>query len=703
MKDKSFDYISLKRLATSYLENGTERIELAGFQRGAAWKAWNVEALWDSLLRWFPIGSLLLARANEFIDVGTIKPQISKSGNPQNLSEENTEEDLFLLIDGQQRSNAIALGFIPYYHPYFIDSGARLWIDLGEPNNPDSKKFDFYLCTLDDPFGENISFNQKRNALESINQGGKDDSELNLFETYPVKAKLPVPFAEFIDILSKHSNWNEIRVQLLSESTLNLPTQTHKVVTKKLVADPSWKVREEILVSIRKVILEEEYKIPVVLFRKRENHVTSKELGKLFERINVNGVTPPQAELFFSALKLMYPKIGDFVAEVNRNEEIKGLLKPTQIILSSIRVINPDITEVSTSNFERITNEHGKELLSLLENEVSGISKFSQIMLKAYKVLHYQGKGDYGLPKQLIQRLRPRVWHNILLWIYINHNNTTNDIPEDDRFNIVRFAILDLMDYFIFTSWWAGYSRYVNNHSFYKLLKDATIIQPGFSAQGIFDQVRKRVQWDNIQNIPQLHILSPQEYFNWIIPGSDNKVNWNSFSAGDIILMYAQREYLYQWESLNDIDKDHIIPYSWMNFAGPNTTSHFWKVETNSVKEGRSPVINNPGNFRYWPASLNRQYQDARPSIKHIHKNDYSLDIDHQKRGLKATTNVLEASSITLEIVELIDQLELLKISMKDERKWTTEQYDLFTKIIYKRCFLMYEELYTTLRLNEIH
>ena len=79
--DSSFDFISLKRLAKSYLENtGTERIELAGFQRGAAWKGWQVEALWDSLFRWFPIGSLLLARSTEFSDVGSREPNLHQLG-----------------------------------------------------------------------------------------------------------------------------------------------------------------------------------------------------------------------------------------------------------------------------------------------------------------------------------------------------------------------------------------------------------------------------------------------------------------------------------------------------------------------------------------------------------------------------------------------------------------------------------------------
>ncbi len=59
---KSFGLISLIDIAKAYLGETNERIGLPGFQRNAVWNEIRVEELWDSLLCYFPIGSILLAR-----------------------------------------------------------------------------------------------------------------------------------------------------------------------------------------------------------------------------------------------------------------------------------------------------------------------------------------------------------------------------------------------------------------------------------------------------------------------------------------------------------------------------------------------------------------------------------------------------------------------------------------------------------------
>ena len=59
------------------------KVRIPAFQRGLVWKPRQVELLWDSILRGFPIGSFVLSE----------------------------EADGYYLMDGQQRFNAIALGY----------------------------------------------------------------------------------------------------------------------------------------------------------------------------------------------------------------------------------------------------------------------------------------------------------------------------------------------------------------------------------------------------------------------------------------------------------------------------------------------------------------------------------------------------------------------------------------------------------------
>jgi uncharacterized protein with ParB-like and HNH nuclease domain len=69
---------SLKEIADWTKPNSI--VEIPALQRGLVWKPRQVELLWDSLLRGFPIGSFMLSDV-----IG---------------------EDKFYLMDGQQRYNA---------------------------------------------------------------------------------------------------------------------------------------------------------------------------------------------------------------------------------------------------------------------------------------------------------------------------------------------------------------------------------------------------------------------------------------------------------------------------------------------------------------------------------------------------------------------------------------------------------------------
>ena len=81
-------------------------VRIPAIQRGLVWKPHQVELLWDSILRQFPIGAFTLSH----------------------LHTEGT--DIYNLIDGQQRWNAVGLGYGTLSHEDCI-----LWFDL----KPDDK------------------------------------------------------------------------------------------------------------------------------------------------------------------------------------------------------------------------------------------------------------------------------------------------------------------------------------------------------------------------------------------------------------------------------------------------------------------------------------------------------------------------------------------------------------------------------------
>jgi uncharacterized protein with ParB-like and HNH nuclease domain len=71
------------------------RVELPPLQRNAVWRPHQTELLWDSLLRGFPIGSLLLTPYHSSRGTRRAEYQVDSDREPK-----------YHLLDGQQRWNS---------------------------------------------------------------------------------------------------------------------------------------------------------------------------------------------------------------------------------------------------------------------------------------------------------------------------------------------------------------------------------------------------------------------------------------------------------------------------------------------------------------------------------------------------------------------------------------------------------------------
>ncbi len=111
------DVISLHEIANWQLapETGEIRAALPALQRGFVWKVRQVEELWDSIIRKFPVGAFLLSPYNE-------KQGKQRFKYEQKYHETNAiaSQPTHHLLGGQQRSTAIALGFMDIWSEYRI-------------------------------------------------------------------------------------------------------------------------------------------------------------------------------------------------------------------------------------------------------------------------------------------------------------------------------------------------------------------------------------------------------------------------------------------------------------------------------------------------------------------------------------------------------------------------------------------------------
>src|ERR1700677_1494004 len=97
---KDIDTVPLVEYIRWFLDNNSPKydlIQLPPIQRNAVWNVAQIERLWDSVLRGFPIGSFLLARRKKG---DTARDIDSKRQN-------KSENDGYFLLDGQQRTRAL--------------------------------------------------------------------------------------------------------------------------------------------------------------------------------------------------------------------------------------------------------------------------------------------------------------------------------------------------------------------------------------------------------------------------------------------------------------------------------------------------------------------------------------------------------------------------------------------------------------------
>lgn len=202
----SLSEIAAWQIANPPAKPGPIVAALPALQRGAVWKVKQIEELWDSMLRRFPIGSFVIAPPN-----GSLKQQDFKLQSDDG----DTPVPTHLLLDGQQRATGIALGFYDIWEHNIKDAKSALWLDLAAPPASRDADFIFRVVTRAHPWGykrvdpeETLSAHQIRAALlafQAVNHAdGARPEEFLLRQTWPWDADAPIPLALLIEAVNAH-------------------------------------------------------------------------------------------------------------------------------------------------------------------------------------------------------------------------------------------------------------------------------------------------------------------------------------------------------------------------------------------------------------------------------------------------------------------------------------------------------------------
>jgi hypothetical protein len=304
----------------------TKKVSLPTVQRGFVWSPSQIENLWDSLLRGYPVGAFVLA---------------------------NNGKLGYEILDGQQRATAICLGFSK---DTFRDSQdhIKVFIDLEKPNVEDNRKFIFRVITRSHPWGYRKNETNKTLTSENIRKAmdlynTTDPLTTDLSHFFPFDADFPLPFYFFINEgldkgdldqliikISKWEHWDKIlnnwkgkasNASIKEEDIQTVLKQKieiiYKAVTEMLDIDNGQKI-PALYMDLNKFNKDEE----------NQKEETADEIENLFVRLNSGGTQLTGEELNYSILKAHLSRETQDIIE----NACKTLFRPSRFITVAYRL-----------------------------------------------------------------------------------------------------------------------------------------------------------------------------------------------------------------------------------------------------------------------------------------------------------------------------------------------------------------------------
>lgn len=540
------------------------KVKIPALQRGLVWSPKQVEFLWDSLLRGFPIGNFIFS---------------------ESISNEKGDDKEFDLMDGQQRFNSIFLG-------YNNSPKNILWLDLAPTNDPNStRKFFVKVTTEAHPWGyknddlcSRLNVSDKRTALKYFGLNDKNiyNDEINLEDTWPLFSGLPIPLSYFLhartcdenkfyeDVICTINRNTNIKVFNFKDNNETIHSEEIKRTIKSLY--PVFSNLREYKICCTVLPLEvldnaskkEDFK---------ESNTTSLEI--LFNRLNTGGTAISKMDLRYSAIKAYWPNIK---AENDRLAE--KYLDPSELIMLVFRLA---LTTDESVYF--------KEALSIKE-----IRDLSSDVEKKKKIENiYQKLGG--------------ILECIDTWLGVTNSSRQECTPTFIRTSIARKS----PDVYLLLMYFGLKGIDIDG----KIIKALAFILHWFygnnkkeAVKTIFSFCKEEISLDNIKKgISQaqhdrniLPIYSPRfikrdyEKYNggekwiqhekWKISNLSNfeayrqlfdRICWYGSAEAKEMLIFSEREFFYNhfkkydparrdlWETYNrPWDYDHIIPQEWV-------------------------------------------------------------------------------------------------------------------------------------------
>lgn len=531
---------------------------IPALQRGLVWKPRQVELLWDSILRGFPIGSFMLS------DI------VNKEGSGK-----------YYLMDGQQRYNAISIGFNTVKA-----ARAVLWIDLLPPSSKNStRSFWIKATTTPHPWGykndddaNRLNTAEKRKALKEFNlKGNIYNDHFSLEETWPVEANLPIPLFCLLKAAEKTSDADTFVKEVFAEFnstdfsyrfSFNEKIKHSNVALTYLrdVLFPAFNALKDYMITCNHLPKE------VMETETTEESMAQTTLEVLFTRLNTGGTAISRDDLNYSAIKAYWPSI----KEVNDHLAEK-YMSPSKLVMLAFRLALTSEDDKSFKGEMTIKQIRSAAIKTDERDKIESLYDNNQLETILTKVDEWLGaKGDSVLRtpnilRTIIARNSPDVY---LLLMYMARKDMESPI------NLSAYEIKALA---FLLHWFGNDKKHCVQEIFHRF-------KNGINISNILQGISRLMHDCHL-----LHVYTPKEVEELFIIGNSkgwriwnslpapakhffNRTFWYGTAEAKQMLLYAERQYLNthfrnydparqdMWAEENrPWDFDHIVPQEWIS------------------------------------------------------------------------------------------------------------------------------------------
>lgn len=609
--------------------NYERSVGIPALQRGLVWKPKQIELLWDSLMRGIPIGSFVVC---EYIE-------------NQRRSESNKSR--YHLLDGQQRANAIQLGFDD-----FSTSGKNsiLWIDIDPADLPkeSSRNFLFRVTTLAHPWGYTKSDGEGYLKASIIREWLHKNLEIDTSaegyirpkpeDMQPVGARIPVPMFFIINAYENNTVNREKLIQSIASSAYSSKKWAKDALEKLNCKEFDLSaIGQGIVTALKTTVLA--LQAPTELLKPSQQEENNSDraditnIEHLFQRLNQQGTRLDGEELIYSLIKAYWPELTDKIDKIS-----KAHMPASRLISLAFRVIFTEMgsesklsAPQSVSSIRKFAKDEAKADFRKAILDFINLSGDNSLEACCNKIDLWLGTGikpdvqraSWGLPPVLRSSIAYNNQELYLLLLLLAKNNTSplNEMSCRMLTGVVTAA-----------AWFGSDQRQIADALYKELhhgINPQTIASGMASARQFFCPLHHP---DNVANF----IVIPEdrgeiEKWCWenLYADQDEKLknekkrNWEQFldtiRYRKDLLLYAQRDFIVNrfpeydparkdlWEAHNrPWDYDHILPYAYTyNMKSSNTYMNFCKQWCNNI-----------GNFRAWPFEDNRSDQAIKAGDK---------------------------------------------------------------------------------------